>query len=44
MIDRWRIVLTNVDGVDSDLESDLSDSITKEIDEIVENDFEVSWG
>ena len=44
MIDRWRIVMTDENGVDIDLDNDLPDYITQEIDEIVESDNEVSWG
>ena len=43
MIDRWRIVLTDENGVDLDLEGDLPDYITKQIDEIVEVNNAVTW-
>ncbi len=43
MIDRWRIVLTDEDGIDIDLDMDISDYITQEIDEMIEEDNDVSW-
>ena len=43
-IDRWRVVLTDENGVDSDLDMDLGDSTTEQIDEIIELDNEVTWG
>lgn len=44
MIDRWRVVLTDENGVDSDLDADLPDDITERVDEIIMIDHEVSWG
>ena len=44
MIDRWRIVLTDENGVDLDLEDNLPDCVTKQIDEIVEASNAVTWG
>ena len=44
MIDRWRVVLTDENGVDSDLDMDLPDYVTEQIDEIIESDNEVTWG
>ncbi|KKL56404.1 hypothetical protein LCGC14_2245740 [marine sediment metagenome] len=43
-IDRWRVVLTDENGIDSDLDADLPDYVTEQIDEIVESDNEVTWG
>jgi len=43
MIDRWRIVLTDENGIDSDLSADLPEHIAQEIDEIIEADNDVTW-
>ncbi len=43
MIDRWRIVLTDENGVDLDLEDDLPDHVTEQIDKIVEANNTVTW-
>ena len=43
MIERWRIVMTNTDGKDIDLDLDLSDPTTQEIDEIIESEYYVRW-
>lgn len=44
MIDRWRIVMTDENGTDIDLDMDIPDHITEVIDEIIESDNDVSWG
>ncbi len=43
MIEHWRIVMTDENGVDIDLDADLPDYIIQEIAEIVESDNDVSW-
>ena len=44
MIDRWRVVLTDENGIDIDLDMDLPDDVTERIDEIIESDNDVTWG
>ena len=43
MIDRWRIVMTDEDGVDIDLDADLPDYISEQINEIIEEENIVGW-
>ena len=43
MIDRWRVVMTDENGTDIDLDIDLPDSVTKAIDEIIESDNDITW-
>ncbi len=43
MIDRWRVVMTDENGTDIDLDLDLGEYIKQEIDELIESDNDVSW-
>ncbi len=43
MIDRWRIVMTDENGVDIDLAEDIPDCVSQPIDEIIELHNVVSW-
>lgn len=43
MIERWRVVMTDENGVDTDLDAFLPECFTQQIDEIIELDNDVSW-
>ena len=44
MIEHWRIVMTNEDGIDIDFNTELPDWVTEEIDGLIEHENHVTWG
>jgi hypothetical protein len=43
IIDSWKIIMTTTEGEEIDLGTDLPESITEPIDELIEQEYKVSW-